>query len=96
MPYLPARALVRRQGRAHQPGALGDAIPVPRGSRAPTAPAGFLALIDVEYAEGDPETYLLPLTARARRTGGRPRSCRGPRSRRLTGGEDELVLFDAA
>ena len=53
--YLPKQRLVRRQGAAHphdQDRGLGalSRIPTPR-----------LALVEVQYEKGEPETYFLPL-----------------------------------
>ncbi len=54
--YLPARRWFGGKGARISTVRLGATIPVPeKGSRRTDPPAGVLALIDVEYAEGDPE-----------------------------------------
>ena len=39
------------------------ALPDPPGSEARDVPRGYLTFLQVEYAEGDPQTYLLPIVA---------------------------------
>jgi maltose alpha-D-glucosyltransferase / alpha-amylase len=62
---LPAYLLARRwfggKARRIKSVQIADVVPVP--GRDASAPAGYMTLVQVEYREGDPETYALPLTA---------------------------------
>ncbi len=74
-----------------------DAIEVPpagaRASDDAVVPAGYIVLLRVEYSEGDPETYLLPLTVRPARSAGRGR---GPTPlARILAADGQHLLFDA-
>ncbi|GIX47317.1 MAG: hypothetical protein KatS3mg131_1528 [Candidatus Tectimicrobiota bacterium] len=55
--YLRARRWFGGKARTIETLALREAIPVPREE-----PLGYLTLVGVEYTEGEPETYSLPLT----------------------------------
>ncbi|MBI4261126.1 MAG: putative maltokinase, partial [Actinobacteria bacterium] len=72
-----------------------DAVPVPRREDPASDPAGYLALLQVEYQEGDPERYVLPLAvfppdAEDGRDAGHPAAIATLRTV-----EGERVLFDA-
>jgi len=75
---LPSYLMVRRwfggKARTIQSVEVVETVPVPHD-----APVGYITVIEVVYAEGEPETYVLPLTfAPGARAGRRP----GPASRR--------------
>jgi maltose alpha-D-glucosyltransferase/alpha-amylase len=60
--YLRGRRWFGAKARRIRSVELTDAIPVtPEGARRPGGTVGYLCLVQVEYVEGDPETYVLPL-----------------------------------
>jgi maltose alpha-D-glucosyltransferase/alpha-amylase len=58
--YLVERRWFRSKARKVRGTSIVDAIPV-GGTRA--KPLGYVVMVEVEYAEGDPEVYVLPLVA---------------------------------
>ena len=59
--YLVHRRWFRSKSRRIRSTSIEDVVPV--GGSGRTAPVGYVALVQVEYTEGDPETYVLPLVA---------------------------------
>jgi len=95
--YLRSRRWFRSKARQISSAEIIDAIPVPGLSREEPAGAGmaYLTVIHVEYAEGDPEIYVLPLsTAPANPEGSEPPLHAA--LARVKTFEGEMVLFDAA
>jgi maltose alpha-D-glucosyltransferase/alpha-amylase len=99
-PYVRSRRWFGAKARRIKAVEVVDAIPVPaagvesRSRVGETAPVGYLAVLRVEYMQGDPETYLLPLTA----TSGVRRDELDPRIpfiARLLTTRGEQFLFDA-
>jgi maltose alpha-D-glucosyltransferase/alpha-amylase len=63
-PFLRGRRWFGAKARRISSVSIPEAIPIPAaGKPANGDPVGFLALVHVEYTEGDPDTYSLPLTA---------------------------------
>ncbi|MBC7644086.1 MAG: maltose alpha-D-glucosyltransferase [Thermoleophilia bacterium] len=56
--YVKSRRWFRSKSRKIRTVTIAEAVPI-GGTKA--TPAGFLTFCEVEYAEGDPETYVLPL-----------------------------------
>ncbi|HEX2030458.1 MAG TPA: maltose alpha-D-glucosyltransferase [Actinomycetota bacterium] len=95
--HLRGRRWFGGKGRRIRGAEVVDAIPVPRpdGERR-TRTAGYLAIVRVEYVEGEPESYLLPLAAA---TGLQAEELREWRPQaivaRLRTRDGEAVLYDA-
>ncbi|HVL81615.1 MAG TPA: maltose alpha-D-glucosyltransferase [Actinomycetota bacterium] len=63
--YLRTRRWFGSKGRRIRGTTIAEVVPVPRSAApkdAKARPVGYLVFVAVEYTEGDPETYLLPLT----------------------------------
>jgi maltose alpha-D-glucosyltransferase/alpha-amylase len=79
-----------------------DAVPVPPAGAPATSgasppngarPAGVIAILRVDYADGDPETYALPLTVVSGRRHATPQGA--VPVARLLGADGDHLLFDA-
>jgi maltose alpha-D-glucosyltransferase/alpha-amylase len=87
--YLSTRRWFLGRLRAIQAVEIERALPVP-----PEAPVAYLALVQVTYRDGEPETYVLPI-AHATGAGVREALDSSTAIARLAGGEcDEGVLYD--
>jgi maltose alpha-D-glucosyltransferase / alpha-amylase len=66
--FLPSRRWFAGKSRGIRRVVLDDAVRIPGGRRE----AGYLCLFRVEYREGEPDTYVVPLVARPPGEPGRP------------------------
>ena len=89
--YLQGRRWFGGKARRIKAAEIVEAVPVPHA-----APATHVTLVRVEYLEGDPETYVLPLACALGEEGNRVREA-FPQGvvARLVGKDGEGVLYDA-
>ena len=94
--YLASRRWFGGKARRIKSTEVVEAIEVPAddaGAATNGGPAGIVTLVRVEYAEGDPETYVLPLSA-TRGPRGQELGARMAPLARLLSREGEQFLFD--
>jgi maltose alpha-D-glucosyltransferase / alpha-amylase len=71
-------------------------VPVPPPSPSDNRePAGYLTLVHVEFTEGDPQTYVLPLTAKGREGEDHPEPPSAALIARIRAPDGEHLLIDA-
>jgi len=94
--YLAARRWFGGKARRIKSAEFREQIPVRGSSTAAARPVGYLSVVRVEYTEGDPDTYLLPLAAASVARAKEFRSAvRRTALARLKTKEGDRVLFDA-
>src|SRR5690349_19950380 len=91
--YLRERRWFRGKTRPVRGATITDAVPV--GEHAVGGPAGYLTMVEVEFADGEPETYVLPLTAEGRRRAHDDESLPVSTLARLETSDGHAVLYDA-
>ncbi|HEY3766699.1 MAG TPA: maltose alpha-D-glucosyltransferase [Gaiellales bacterium] len=89
--FLPSRRWFAGKSRGIRRVVLHDAVRIPGPAR---REAGYLCLMRVEYREGEPDTYVLPLVARSPSENGRAPA--GATVAMLETQEGRLALLDGA
>jgi maltose alpha-D-glucosyltransferase / alpha-amylase len=95
--FLQSRRWFRSKARRIRAAEVVDAVRVPRVTETEDAAPGrpsVVVLVHVDFTEGDPETYALPIGV-ADVNGGGPDPPPGSRLARLKTDDGEFVLFDA-
>jgi maltose alpha-D-glucosyltransferase/alpha-amylase len=90
--YLPTRRWFGGKGRRVKQAQIMETVALPGADGGPPN-AAVLVLVHVEYAEGEPELYVLPLTARPVEAGGEIRELSV--LARLSTPDGEWALFDS-
>ena len=89
--YLPTRRWFGAKGRKVKQTHVAEAVPL--GGEDDARPDAYLTLIQVEYVDGEPELYALPLTAQRINPDDEIRELSA--LARVRAGDTEWVLFDA-
>jgi maltose alpha-D-glucosyltransferase/alpha-amylase len=93
--YLLARRWFGARTRRTKTAEIVEVIPIPPPNPDERRePIGYVTLVHVEFTEGDPQTYLLPLTARARDGDDSTEPPQGAVLARVKGPEREHILID--